>query len=126
MPAPPRWLRMKTRLGVAAAVAAFAVSVGFALADVWLVAVALQTVPAYLAGRWDRRRDRAVSVAELTRAYNRIDALEDHINEEFARRQAGRWADDARLVPDDRPDWALLDRKSSTDAALSRPSSAAA
>lgn len=103
---------MSARLGLAVGGLAFAASIALAVADLWLLAVGLQMVPAYVAGRWDRRRDRAVSVAELTRAYNRIDALEDHINEEFARRQAGRWADDARL----RPDWSDLDRKPRTAA----------
>lgn len=132
---------MKARLGVAAAVAAFAVSVGFALADFWLIAVALQVVPAYVAGRWMWRTDRDETVADLRAEVARlrgevralmpyVTALEDARDNAWAALHEGRWADDARMVADRRPGWSELDRKpasaASPDATSPRPSSTAA
>ncbi|GGM26581.1 hypothetical protein GCM10011608_09210 [Micromonospora sonchi] len=120
---------MTARVGLAVGGGAFAVSVAFALADVWLAAAALQMVPAYVAGRWDRRRDRNAELvslaAELRRAEARIAALEDHIDEQYDRRGAGRWLDESRFVPDDR-DWPELNRKPTpADVASPRPFSTA-
>ncbi|MEV2239446.1 hypothetical protein [Micromonospora sp. NPDC049891] len=132
---------MNARAGVAAAVAAFAVSVGCALADFWLIAVALQVAPAYAAGRWMRRTDRDETVAdlraevaelrdELRALMPYVTALEDARDNAWTAAHEDRWADEARMVADRRPDWSELDRKpasaASPDATTPRPSTTAA
>lgn len=90
---------MTRRLLFAAALLA---GVAFALAGWWLLAVAVQVLPAYLAGWWGRARVDADTIRSLRADDDRKDAeltaLRDERDTWWPR--SGRWADDDRLMPD--------------------------
>ncbi|MER7331597.1 MULTISPECIES: hypothetical protein [unclassified Micromonospora] len=91
---------MSARVGWAAAVALFvAAAVLLAAGHVVAAAVLLMGVT-YLAGRWDRHRDRQATAAELAAKDARVAALEDELTYRYGVETDGRWADDSRLMPD--------------------------
>ncbi|MEV1013703.1 hypothetical protein AB0I89_23420 [Micromonospora sp. NPDC049801] len=78
-----------------------------AIVAVWVVQTPLL---AWLFGRL-RRSEVAVLRAELDSARAEVAALEGERAHWWNRAAESRWADDNRLLPDDRPDWASIDRK---------------
>lgn len=113
---------MSTRFAWYAAVSLFAAAAALIAAGHPLTAAVLLMVVSYLAGRWDRRRDRLAVVVRLrserNRAVAKADRLQDHLTFHYDCQHLGQFADDAPPSPDlrDRPDWASIDRKSDTAA----------
>lgn len=114
---------MNIRLGWFAATSLFTAAAALIYAGHPLVAAVLLMGVSYLAGRWDRRRDRLAVVARLrserNRAVAKADRLQDHLTFHYDCQHLGQFADDAPPSPDlrDRPDWASIDRKPDTTTA---------
>ncbi|WP_341720008.1 hypothetical protein QQG74_09985 [Micromonospora sp. FIMYZ51] len=96
---------MSARVGLAVGGFALAVSVTLAAFGWWLLAVALQMVPAFVAGRWERRRAREAADAALAAAVAEADRLRDELDSRWVAAHA------YRFLPDDRPDWPAVDCK---------------
>lgn len=113
---------MNIRLAWFAAVSLFAAAAALICAGHPLVAAVLLMVVSYLAGRWDRRRDRLAVRAEMERLQNEADRARDELIFHHNQRHADLCGDDSNPLPDlrDRPDWAQLDRKPEADTAAPR------
>ncbi|MEU7980538.1 hypothetical protein AB0B63_18640 [Micromonospora sp. NPDC049081] len=105
---------MSARLGLFCGAALFAVSVVLAFADLWLLAVAVLSGPAYLAGRWDRHRDRLAAFvllrAERDRAVAEAAGLCDELTYQYGVAHPDRVAA-ATVV---RRDWPAMNRNTNT------------
>jgi hypothetical protein len=103
---------MNVRLGWITAASLFAASVVLAFAGLWLLAVFTLFGPVYLAGRWDRLRDRHTAFvllrSELEWARGRIVALEDERAVWWKPTHPGP----AGSAPAARPDWSARNRNS--------------
>lgn len=119
-----RSLAAGTGFGLFAAGSLFAAAVALAFADLWLPAVGLLGGVTYVAGRWDRLRDRLAAFtvlrAERDRAVAEAAGLRDELTYRWDRAHAGRYADDGPRFPGNGAGHytaaALYDRNSNTTA----------
>ena len=112
---------MSTRLAWSVAAVLFVAAAALIYAGHPLVAAALLMGVSYLAGRWDRRRDRRAAAAEVENLQAEVAGLRDELIYRYDQQHIDLFGDDTHMLPDlrDRPDWASVNHKPDTAVSVS-------